>query len=352
VQLAVYSEQTFVGGGEQLLATLLSRLASGIEVTVVGTTPAVVDRIAAARPGSRTRVVRPVRSKHDVAGMSSLLRLVRELRPDVLQTNGNCQYALAAGVLTPKVKTVAVHHIVEPPRSPGQLRRHRLTLRRVDAQVSVFAKGARMLERQLKLPEGTVRVIHNGVSDSPIESLARPVDGPLIGTIGRFAPQKGQDVLLHALNLLPGVTAVLVGDGPDRESLERMARDLGIETRVLLPGWAEDPRSWLPTFDVFVLPSRLEGLPLVIIEAMLASRPVVATSVDGVPEEVVDGRTGLLVPPDDPQALASAVQSLLEDPDRRARMGRKGRRLAKEGFNLEKMVSSYESLYDELLARR
>jgi glycosyltransferase involved in cell wall biosynthesis len=355
VHLAVYSDQTFVGGGEKLLATLLARIDSGIDVTVVGTTPAVVDELAAARPGARARAIRPVSGKRDAAAIAAHVRAVRELRPDVLQTNGSPwagQYGLAAGWLTPGVRTLAVHHIVPPPVTRGQLWRNRWNLRRADVHVSVFSEGARRLERWIGLPEGSVRVIHNGVVDRPVTPLPRPVSGPIIGTIGRLAPQKGQDVLLTALRALPGVTAVLVGDGPDREKLQAMARDLGVEDRVLMPGWLEDPRAWLPAFDVFVLPSRVEGLPLAIIEAMLASRPVVAASVDGIPEEVLDGRTGILVPPEDPGTLAEAVGSLLDDPDRRERMGQEGRRFAADSFSVEGMVAAYESLYDELLSRR
>jgi glycosyltransferase involved in cell wall biosynthesis len=199
------------------------------------------------------------------------------------------------------------------------------------------------------LASGTVRVIHNGVADLPITPLARPVPGPIVGSVGRLAPEKGYDVLLHALQALPDVTAVLVGDGPDRERLERLTHELGLESRLIMPGWQTDPRPWLPTFDVFVLPSRLEALPLAIIEAMLASRPVVASRVGGVPEVVLDERTGLLVRPADPDSLAGALRRLLESPDRREHMGRAGRRLARQEFSAGRMVRSFESLYEELV---
>jgi glycosyltransferase involved in cell wall biosynthesis len=213
----------------------------------------------------------------------------------------------------------------------------------------VFIQGARELERMIALPDGSVHVVHNGVPDTPIEPLERPTDGPVIGTVGRFAPQKGQDVLVKAMEDLPGVTAVMVGDGEGRAELAGLAERLGVSDRVLMPGWSADPRPWLPSFDVFVLPSRVEGLPLVIIEAMLASRPVVATRVDGIPEEIVDGVTGLIVPPEDPPALASAVRELLQDPERRERMGREGREVALRRFSVERMVAGYEALYRELV---
>jgi glycosyltransferase involved in cell wall biosynthesis len=351
VHLAVYSESTFVGGGEKLLATLIEGLEDRIEVTVIATDPAVGEEIATARPGSRLRVIDPVRGRRDVAGMVAHLRLVRELRPDVLQTNGNpwvCQYAVAAGVLTPGVKTVALHHIMPPPTSRGQLWRNRWSLRRVDAHVCVFSAGARRLEEWIGLPEGTVRTIHNGMPDFSVDPRPRVADGAVIGNVGRLEWQKGQDVLVRAMPELPGVTAVLVGDGGERDTFADLARELGVADRVRMPGWQQDPRAWLAGFDALVMPSRAEGLPLVIIEAMLASRPVVATSVDGIPELVAEGRTGRLVPPDDPPAFAAAVRSVLDDPARAERMGAEAREVALREFSVEAMVRSYEALYREL----
>src|SRR5207244_1930676 len=104
--------------------------------------------------------------------------------------------------------------------------------------------------------------------------------GPLrIGCLARLSPEKGLDTLIEALDLLRGVELILVGDGPERRSLEQLARELGVADRVTFSGWRDDARSALSQLDVVVLPSRSEGLPLVIIEAMLAELPVVATNV-------------------------------------------------------------------------
>ena len=352
LRLVVYSDQTFFGGGEIWLQTMLGKLDERIEITVAGTTPAIIDRIAAGRPEAPIRHIRPVRGKGDVGGIVAHLRAIRELRPDILQTNGNpwsCQYALSAGLVTRGVKTMAVYHAVHPAQRRSQLWLNRLNIKRLDARVAVSRDGAKTVERMVGLRDGAVRVIHNGVPDVHVQPEERPVSGPIVGSVGRLSREKGYDLLLRALPELPDVTAILLSDGPDREHLARLADELGVASRVIMPGWVPDSRSWLPTFDVFVQPSRMESFPLSILEAMLASRSVVASDVGGVSELVVDGETGLLVPPEDPEALARALGALLSDPARRERMGEAGRSRATQRFGLDQMVSSYESLYAELL---
>ena len=355
MHLGAYTESSFLGGGEKALATLLRDLDHNIEVTVIGTDPAVVEAVAAERPSARIRMVQGVKNKRDAAGIAAQLRAIREVRPDVLHANGNawsCQYALSAGVATRGVRTLAVHHAMIPPRNRRQVWLNRLKLKRLDGHVAVSRTGARSVEEMSGLASGSVRVIYNGVPDTPVAPLTPRVDGPVIGSVGRLSFEKGHDVMLRALAALPDVTGVLVGDGPDRSRLEALARELALGDRLNMPGWRADPRPWLPTFDVFVMPSRLEALGLAMIEAMLASRPVVASSVGGIPEVVRDGETGILIPPDDPAALADALRLMLGDRARRERMGTLGRRVAKETFGVSQMVRSYESVYGELLDQK
>ncbi len=187
IRLAAYTDSEIVGGGEKSLATLLRNLDEQIEVTVVGTSADTVHEVAAGRADVRTRLVRPVNGKRDLAGMAAHLRAVREIRPDILQTNGqpwSCQYALSAGVLTRGVRTLAVYHAVIPPISRAQVWRNRRNLKRLDAQVAVSRAAARATEQMVGLASGTVRVVHNGVEDRPITPLARPVPGPIVGSVG------------------------------------------------------------------------------------------------------------------------------------------------------------------------
>ena len=292
-------------------------------------------------------------SRRNARTCAAIERAFRRLAPDVchvnLRTPYTCQGALIAGVLT-RTRIVAVEHL--PLHSPSRFMRW--TRRRLApfyaAHVSVGVQSARLVESEVGLRPGSVRTIHNGVPE--VELPASPVGphDPVLGSLGRLDEQKGYDVLVEALAELPGASAVIVGEGPLRATLEARAAELGVAERLRLPGWSDDARGFLPTFDVFVLPSRYEGFPLSIIEAMLAGLPVVASGVGSVAEAVEDGETGLVVPPDDPAALAAALRRLLADPVLRRRLGDAGRARAESEFTARAMAARYERLYDEIVA--
>jgi glycosyltransferase involved in cell wall biosynthesis len=171
-----------------------------------------------------------------------------------------------------------------------------------------------------------------------------------VGSIGRLSWQKGYDVLVDALARMPETEAVIVGEGPQRKNIERCARDAGVGGRLTLVGWSDDARSYLRRFDAFVLPSRFEGFPLVILEAMLAGVPVIATDVGSVSESVTDGDTGILVAPEDPAALAEAIRRVLADPELARRIGERGRQVALQRFTSRDMTESFERVYGRLVS--
>lgn len=181
-------------------------------------------------------------------------------------------------------------------------------------------------------------------------------EAPLLGAMGRLHPQKGFSDLLAALvqvrEAIPSVRLLLVGDGGLRDSLETQAREMGLSGLVTFAGMRTDVPEILSALDVFVLPSLWEGMPNVLLEAMAAGLPVVATAVGGTPEVVVDGVTGLLVPPRDPAALAQAIATVLRDADVRRRMGEAGRERVERCFSLEEMVRRTEDLYEELIREK
>ena len=193
-----------------------------------------------------------------------------------------------------------------------------------------------------------MRTIHNGVPDRPIPQRQRDVGGPIIGSVGRLEPQKGFDVLLRALRVVPNAELLLVGDGTERGHLQELANDLGVAERVTWAGWLSDPRATLGEMDVFVLPSRFEGFPLALVEAMLAERPVVATTTGSVEDAVIEAKTGFLVPPDDPEALAEGINQVLADANRGGEMGRRGRELALERFTARATAAAFEELYADI----
>lgn len=347
-------DSTDIGGAEIALGHLLAELDPSIDVSVLGVDRRVAEAIASRRPGTPVSIVPPVRNKADLGPIAAHVRAIRARRPDVLHVNlwssWEGQYAILAGWLNRR-PVVAVEQIVfgAQPRIQRALRRALCS--RLSAHVAVGERVAREVETMIGLAPGSIETIHNGVPDLPLNPVPRPVEGPTVGAVGRLAPQKGLDVLIRAAALLPpDVTCMLVGDGPLRGDLERLAASLGVADRVLITGWVERARDYLPALDVVALPSRFEGFPLSAVEAMLASRPLVATPVQSIPEAVEDGITGLLVPPEDGDALARAIAELLHDPSRREEMGRRGRARALERFTSATMARAYEALYRRVLS--
>lgn len=204
------------------------------------------------------------------------------------------------------------------------------------------------------IPNGVdlVRVTPRPASSALRTSLGLPEGARVIASVGRFVAFKGYDHLLEAARLVhqaaPDVHWLLVGDGELRGELESYCRRLGLEPQVHFTGWRGDVPDLLALCDVFVLPSLGEPFGRVLIEAMAMARAVVATDAGGVPEIVIHGETGLLVPPAQPKPLAEAVLGLLEDPARAACLGAAGRRRAEGSFSLTRHVAAVEALYAEL----
>ncbi len=205
---------------------------------------------------------------------------------------------------------------------------------------------------------GGVRVVPNAVLPSaavaPVEGPASLPPGPRVGVIGRLSWEKGVDVFLDAFEQLAaqgvGAHAVIVGDGPERAALAARAAAPGLAGRVTFTGHRAEVRDLYPQFDVVVLPSRSEGMPNVLLEALAADRPVVATAVGGVPEILTDARAGAMVPSSDPTALAAAIGDALRGkysgPEATA-----GRKATSERFSLAHRADALRTLYDEVLTR-
>jgi glycosyltransferase involved in cell wall biosynthesis len=353
-RLLAYTDNDGVGGAEMSLATLISALGEAVEPALMGTHPDVVEWIAQRTPGVPVTLLPAVDDKRDLRPIAAHISAVRRERPDIFHANlhhsWSGSYGLLGAVLAPGVRTVAVEHSLWPPSTPGQRRLRKLLLGRVDAHVAVSDRLARDVEQLIGRGAGSIQTIHNGVPDIAVDPLPRLRDEPTVGFVGRLATEKGVDLLLHALERLPGVAAVLVGDGPDRGAFEAVARELGVADRVVFTGWSNEVRPLLATFDVVVQPSRREGFGISVVEAMLAGVPVVATAVGGMGEVVVDGVTGITVPAEDPAAIAAAVAALLDAPDRRAEMGARGRERALERFTADRMAAAFARVYARVLS--
>lgn len=258
------------------------------------------------------------------------------------------------------VQTQHLPWMMNDPRKKARLFR---ALRPVDVVITVSQAQRRTYER-IGVPGPLMTTVPNGIrgrQGSPGRLAARAAlglhpDQPVVLTVGRLTVMKGQRYLVDAVPQLaarfPDVAVVLLGQGHLQDQLAAQAAALGVTDLVHLAGHCSDARMLLDAADVFVLPSRHEGMPLAALEAMDAGLPVVATDVIGTSEVVDDGRTGLLVPPKDPAALATALGTLLADPDLRRRFGEAGRRRYVEHFTSARMAAQTVAVYERALADR
>jgi glycosyltransferase involved in cell wall biosynthesis len=175
-------------------------------------------------------------------------------------------------------------------------------------------------------------------------------EGFTIGSVGRLSPEKGYDVLIKALHALVSkgldVRLLLIGEGPDRGILETLIDDYSLNEHAFLPGYRENGRDYMSLFDVFVLPSFTEGMPLALLEAMGAGRAIIATSVGAVPDLLEDGRAGLLVEPGDSGALADAISSMYHERDLRDKLSAKAKAAAEIKYSSRKMAEQYQTAYE------
>lgn len=297
---------------------------------------------------------------------ASVRRLVRELRAadvDVFHAHLNWPLACRHGIMAARLAgirgVVATVHLYSPIAGVrfGRLKQ-RLQAGALHRYIAVSNEVKNRLCEDLRVAEAKVRVVHNGVRLPPLEP---PVDGSLrsqlmgstersiVFTPARLHTQKGHRYLLQAAAQIREAVFVLAGEGPERSSLESQAQSLGIQDRVRFLGQREDIPRLLASCDLFVLPSLIEGLPLSVLEAMAAGKPVIATDIGGTNEVVVQGETGLLVPPARPAELAAAIRGLLMDKSLADHLGAAGRQRARQMFSFDAMVQGVTEVYKELI---
>ncbi len=352
------------GGAQTYVASLLPALSRRFDVTIAAHGPGPLcdaARAAGARFVPLRHVRRAINPWRDLRGLFELATLLRRERPHILHASSSKAGVLgrlAACLAGVPIRVFTVHGWAfsahQGTRSALYRWAERLVLPLTTATICVSER-----ERAAGLAAGTctdetTAVIYNGVEVRP-SPANRPAHRLLrIIAVGRLQAPKDQRTLVHALARLgdQAFEAVIVGDGPEYAAIERDVQRLGLAQAVELAGQRQDVPELLSTADLFVLSSTSEGLPISILEAMAAGLPVVASGVGGVPEVVVDGQTGLLVPPRDVPSLAAAIKRILSDPSLRYTLGQAGRMRVSERFDIDSFRRAHVDLYCRELARQ
>lgn len=348
----VHTESSLGWGGQELriLAESKGLAKRGHDITLICPLEA---RIYGEAPnwGLRT-VALPIATKR-LDGVLALRRWLRANPPDVVSTHSSTDSWLAAlGTRLPIVRT---RHISAP------VPRNFLTRWLYGRATRIVTTGEalkRELVERTGVPAERIESVPTGADPAVYAPgdkyaarmhLSLPQDAMLVGIVATLRSWKGHRHLVEALPA--GATLVIVGDGPQRDALEGQVRSAALQARVHFAGNQRDVVPWMQALDIFALPSYAnEGVPQALMQAMLAGLPCVTTTVGGIGELAIDGVTALIVPPENPAALRSALERLMGDPALRSKLGAQARRHCADGFSYERMLDRMEAIYREAAA--
>ncbi|WDQ18729.1 glycosyltransferase family 4 protein [Rhodopirellula sp. P2] len=358
-----------VGGAETLLVNLMRRM----DPTVIQ--PEVICLKEPGPLGTEIANEFPVHSdliggKYDIAVLPRLARLLRKRNADAVITVGAGDKMfwgrLAAKLAGVPVIASALHSTGWP---DGVGRLNRLLTQITDAFIGVAESHGEFLRTFEKFPANKVRVIRNGIdcerfhpsaecrtSPDVREELGLPPQTPLIGIVAALRSEKNHSMLIHAAAKLreqhPDLHTLIIGEGPERATIEPLIGQLGLSDRVHLLSNRSDTPRLLAAMNVFTLCSLNEASPVSILEALACETPVVATDVGSISETVLPGKTGELVPSEDVNSFVAAIDLLLTNDDLRSQLGRNGRELVQATGSLQSMVDGYQTLVHEIFAEK
>lgn len=360
--LHIDTARTWRGGQNQVLLTVNGLRARGDRAALVAHPNGELRRRAA--EGLELIPIAP-RTEMDLTAAWRLARVLKRLHPDVVHAHdphGVAMAALARLFAGPD----ATFALVASRRVDFHLKGNsfsRWKYRQVDCFIAASDAIRTMLVADGVAP-GDVVTVHEGIDVDRVAAAARvnvhaelwlPTDAPVVGNVAALVPHKGQRHLIDAMRIVlqsvPDARLVILGEGELRESLERHVHDLHLDKHVFLAGFRLDVPGMIKGFDLFVMSSVTEGLGTSLLDAMACGRAIVATTAGGMPEVVVDGETGLLVPPRDDRTLAEAIIQLLTNRPLRERMGEAGLARVREQFSVERMVEETAGVYARVAGR-
>lgn len=344
-----------IGGGEKHLADLSNALQGrGHEVFFALAPDSPVEKLLENADPKKVLLTK-MRNALDVFAARRIAEFISQNDVEIVHAHVARDYPIAArAARIAKKPFVLTRHVLFPLK-----KLQKYALRNVAGIIAPSNAVADALRRQNLFPPEIIQTIHNGIDLSKFTDIEK-VDNPnfTIGTIGHLAPIKGHDIFIRAAAIILQKRAdfqfVIVGEdknpsGENRRELENLIGELNLQSQVKLAGWTNDVRAILNQLDLFVSAARSEPFGLVIVEAMAAKIPVVATKSEGATEIIEDGASGILVPPENSENLAQAILDLADDPNRRNYLAIGGRKRVEEHFSLEKMVAETEVFYRRVL---
>lgn len=361
------SEAVTFGGAERYLTILWERMDRSRFAPALFCRPDTPDALIEMARAHRVEVrfVEPIRGRRDVGGIVRQRRLFRETSADLIHFNlfnaYQGQYSILAARWAGTSRLVASYHLLPRSRTASLRGRllERILMASLDQVIAGCEANADLLIRYFGTPRDRLSIVYYGIE------VERCTPGPgaahealkgrrAVIAVGRLTPQKGFSTLIEAaprvVEAVPDAGFLIVGDGPLRADLERAALASGAGEAIVFAGERWDGiHDLIRGARALALPSVYEGLPLIVLEAMACGRPVVASAVDGVPEAVADGETGILVPPGDAGRLADALIGLLRDPAKGDEMGRRGRARIEALFSASQMVEKTQAVYEACL---
>jgi glycosyltransferase involved in cell wall biosynthesis len=364
--LHIDTARTWRGGQNQVLLTVNGLREIGQRTALVAHPDGELRRRAAE---GLDLIPIATRTEMDLSAAWRLARVVKRLAPDVIHAHdphGIAMASLALSFGASSARNGQMPALVASRRVDFHLKDNALS-RWKHRQVDCFIAASEAIRRILLgdgVPGERTSTVHEGIDVEHVlaaptvnvhEAFWLPHRAPVVGSVGALVPHKGQRHLVEAARLavreVPDARFVILGEGELREQLERQVRDHHLEKHVFLPGFRTDVLGCIKGFDVFAMSSVTEGLGTSLLDAMACSKPIVATSVGGIPEVVVDGENGLLVAPRNHSAMADAIVRLLTDERLRGRMGEAGLARVREHFTVERMVSETAAVYARVAGR-
>lgn len=364
ISVCMFSSATARAGAEEHILQLLHGLDRKQFRLHLACAPELAELIHPDVPSDVKIAVMSLDRVTDLKGAYSLWRFLRQNRVQILHSH----MFRASMFASPVGRIARVPVVLETSHGREVWRKgwkasffvDRFIARRVDGIIAVSEATSRYLVEQKRIPQEKITVICSAVDIRHFDpghrapeglqhSLGFRNDDRVLVVAGRLEEQKGHRYLIEALPLVlrefPCARLVCLSDGSLRTQLQTMVRELGLQEAVRFVGYQPDVRDWLAIADISILPSLYEGLPLAAIEALASECPMVATAVDGTPEVILHGKTGLVVPARDPQRLAEAICEMLRDPERARKMAQTGRQLVLNKFSVEHLVQCTQEFY-------